>query len=281
MDIGIFARTFPASGLEGTLDAIEESGISVVHFNLSCAGLESLPSEIHQKQIKDIRTHFELRDLHMAAISGTFNAIHPDPGHRKEMTDRCRLLIEEAPSLGTHVVTLCTGTRDPENMWRAHSDNDAPEAWKDLVETLNRLVPVAEECGVVLGIEPEIVNVVDTAEKAKRLLDELGTSSLGIVLDAANLIRREKISEMSETIAVAVDILGDHILMAHAKDLPGEPGGSQAAGSGILDWETYCRSLQKIGFQGPLILHNLSPGEVDSSRRFVEETWRSCLEGGT
>ena len=57
-------------------------------------------------------------------------------------------------------------------MWRRHPDNDKPDAWSDLLATLDQLVPVAEEHGVVLGIEPEHANVIDSAQRARLLLDE-------------------------------------------------------------------------------------------------------------
>lgn len=100
---------------------LEDWGFQFVHFNLKCAALDSLPSEISEQKLREIRTQFEIRDLEMVALSGTFNAIDPNLERRKENIRKCRLLIEEAPSLGTHVVTLCTGTRDSDNMWKGTS----------------------------------------------------------------------------------------------------------------------------------------------------------------
>jgi sugar phosphate isomerase/epimerase len=65
-------------------------------------------------------------------------------------------LIAWAPRVGTDVVTVCTGSRDPESMWRKHPDNDTPEAWADLLVQIERAVQLAEEYGVTLGVEPEI-----------------------------------------------------------------------------------------------------------------------------
>ena len=58
-------------------------------------------------------------------------------------------------------------------MWRAHPDNNTPEAWRDLVESMKQALAVAEEYGVVLALEPEVANVIDSAQKARRLLDEM------------------------------------------------------------------------------------------------------------
>src|SRR5207253_1284074 len=96
-------------------------------------------------------------------------------------------MIERCRDLGTSVAALCTGTRNTESMWRFHADNSLPEAWSDLIGTLEQLLPVAEAYGVKLGIEPEPNNVIDSARKARRLLDELSSAHLGIVMDGANL----------------------------------------------------------------------------------------------
>ena len=43
MHLGIMAKTFPRETFEQTLDAIADLGITHVQFNLSCAGLTTLP----------------------------------------------------------------------------------------------------------------------------------------------------------------------------------------------------------------------------------------------
>lgn len=105
--------------------------------------------------------------------------------------------------------------------------------------------------------------MINTAEKARALVDEFRSPSLGIVLDGANLIREDRFGEMEVVFQTAVELLGDHLLMVHAKDIPIESGGSQAAGQGQPDWRSYFVSLQSVGFVGPIILHNLSPRRGD------------------
>ena len=89
--------------------------------------------------------------------------------------------------MGTRLVTLCTGTRDPADPWRAHPDNGTPEAWRDLTASMETAIAAAEASDVYLGIEPELANVVSSAEAARRLIDEMKSPRLRIVIDAANL----------------------------------------------------------------------------------------------
>jgi sugar phosphate isomerase/epimerase len=53
-------------------------------------------------------------------------------------------------------------------MWRRHPDNDAPDAWNDLLHTMEEALTLTEETGVTLAFEPEVSNVVDSARKGWR-----------------------------------------------------------------------------------------------------------------
>ena len=272
MEIGIFARTFPRPTLDETLEAIAGHGLRAVHFNFACAGLSSLPDAISAETCQAIRRSFENRGMNMAAVSGTFNAIHPDAKLREADAKRCCGIIASAPAIGTGAVTLCTGTRDPDNMWRAHPDNRSAQAWKDLLHTLERLVPVAEEHGVFLGIEPETGNVIESARKARQLLDEMKSNQLKIVMDGANLFYPDTTDRMQYILEQAFDLLGPDILMVHAKDIVWDEGKkSQAAGTGLLDYDLYMKLLAESGFDGPILLHNLEESQVESSLAFVRE----------
>jgi sugar phosphate isomerase/epimerase len=82
--------------------------------------------------------------------------IDPDPRARAAGEEGLNRVIAFARRLETNVVTICTGSRDRNNMWRRHPDNDTPEAWADLLVQIEKAVRVAEEYQVTLGVEPEI-----------------------------------------------------------------------------------------------------------------------------
>jgi hypothetical protein len=63
-------------------------------------------------------------------------------------------------------------------MWRVHPDNGTPGAWADLLASMGRALCSAEKHGVTLAFEPEVSNVVYSAAKARRLLDEMRSPRL-------------------------------------------------------------------------------------------------------
>jgi sugar phosphate isomerase/epimerase len=144
------------------------------------------------------------------------------------------------------------------------------EAWSDLLASLESAIRIADEYDVDLGVEPERATVIDSAEKARRLLDELKSHRLKIVLDPANLVEAEPAEEKRRIIAAAVDLLAGEIVMAHAKDRSAN-GSFATAGAGTIDFPHYLRQLNRAGFDGPLVTHGLDASEALTVRRFLAE----------
>src|SRR5439155_11898990 len=165
-----------------------------------------------------IRREAQSRGLTLAAISGTFNLIDPDREKRRRGLNRLKTLAAACKRLGTSVITLCTGTRDPEDMWKRHPENDSPEAWRDLLISMTEVLAIAEEYEVIFGVEPELGNVVNSARKARRLLDEMKSARLKIIMDPANLLHAVELPRMTRIFEEAFTLLGHEIVIAHAKD---------------------------------------------------------------
>jgi sugar phosphate isomerase/epimerase len=272
MRVGIFAKTFGRANFEDTFAAVKGLGLDRVQFNFSCAGLPTLPGSTDPVLLQRIRSELERRSLSMAAVSGTCNLIHPDRTQRAKDIAKLQLLIRSCGELGTSVVTLCTGTRDPADMWRPHPENHSVNAWRDLVKALEGLLPIAQEHKVVLGIEPEPANVIDSAPRARMLLEQLKSPCLKIVFDAANLLESNTLDLQHKILSEAVDLLGPDIVVAHAKDLTRDPrAGHVAAGSGALDYGLYLSLLHQTGFHGPLILHSLREDEASAAVTFLQD----------
>src|SRR5262245_56335477 len=120
MILGIFAKTFVRPTVEDVFAAVAKHHLRCVQFNFACAGLPSLPDGIDTGLADRIREAAAEHRVEIAAVSGTFNMIHPDPRHRRDGLRKLGVIAAACEHLGARVVTLCTGTRDPENMWRRH-----------------------------------------------------------------------------------------------------------------------------------------------------------------
>ena len=272
MQIGILMGTFSRPTLEARLDAMKACGLACGQLSMGCAGLPTMPAEISGELVTRIRREADARGIAIASLEGTFNMCHPDPDHRRAGLRRLRVLAAVCQPLGTSKIHLCTGTRDPNSMWRRHADNNSPEAWRDMVSCVREAADIAKQADVILAFEPEVNNVVDSAKKARRLLDEIDSPHLKVTMDAANIFHKGDLARMSEVLDEAFTLIGKDIVLAHAKDLSHDgDAGHEAAGHGKLDYDRYLSLLHAYGFRGPLLLHGLSESQVPGCVTFLRD----------
>lgn len=268
MQIGIFAKTFPGSDADAVLAQVAGAGYACTQFNMACTGLPSMPEAIPAGVVACVAAAASKHGVAITAVSGTYNMIHPDPAVRARGLASLEVIAAAAPAMGSRLVTLCTGTRDPHDQWKHHPDNTTPQAWADLLAEMSKAIAIAERHGVDLGIEPELANVICDAAHARRLIDELQSPRLRIVLDPANLFEVAAADERRSIVARAVDLLADRIAMAHAKDRAPD-GGFATAGKGIVDFSHFIGRLRAAGFDGPLVTHGLAAAEAAETAAFL------------
>jgi sugar phosphate isomerase/epimerase len=264
--LGIFARTFRRDTPANVAAAVAHAGYPLAHWNFAAIGRSTLAADVNDQEFGTVRAAFDAAAVGLPSVSGTFNMAHPDTDLRSRQAAQAARLIRLVPELGADVVTLCTGTRDPENMWRAHPDNTDPSTWSDLRRTMDPLLKAARDAGIRLGVEPEHANVIRDAPTAARLLDELGADApIGIVLDPANLLTPDTIAQQSQILDQAIDLLGGRIIGAQAKDVVAS--GYSAAGAGLMDYLDVFTHLARIA-PVPVIVQDAS--EDDAARVRVD-----------
>ncbi|RUW97238.1 MAG: sugar phosphate isomerase/epimerase [Mesorhizobium sp.] len=268
MRLGIFAKTFPGIDPAAVLAAVKKAGYETTQFNLACAGLPSMPDTVPADAVAAIRAAARSSAVSLAALSGTYNMAHPDKAVRDDGLKRLAVVIAAAAALGIPLVTLCTGSRNTADQWAYHPDNAAPAAWTDMAAEMEKALALAERAGVDLGIEPEQANIVTSASDARRLIAEMGSKHLKIVLDPANLFEHATPDGARAIVAAAIDQAAGHIAMAHAKDRHGD-GRFATAGQGVVDFPDFVARLKGVGFDGALVTHGLSADEAAGVAAFL------------
>jgi sugar phosphate isomerase/epimerase len=269
MRLGIFAKTFPGTDPHTVLAQVKAAGFDVAQYNMACSGLEAMPAQISAGIAQAVQDAALKTNVDVAAVSGTYNMIHPEIAKRQDGHARLAVLAEHCAAMGTSLITLCTGTRDAVDQWRHHPDNNSTSAWSDLLASMEIALAIAEKHNVTLGIEPELANVVNSAVKARTLLDTFKTPHLKIIFDAANLFEVEALEDQRRIIAKAIDLLGSDIIMAHAKDRNFD-GSFATAGKGVLDFPHYIACLRTLDFKGPLVTHGLAAAEANAVAKYLK-----------
>ncbi|UVK44009.1 sugar phosphate isomerase/epimerase [Mesorhizobium sp. AR07] len=268
MRIGIFAKTFPGSSPRTVLSAAAAAGYQSVQYNMACSGLNSLPEDISDNIADAVLGASRETGVGIAAISATYNMIHPSLQIREAGRRGFEAIASQAARMGCRLLTVCTGSCDPDDQWRYHPDNESMLAWSEMVKEFRHLIDIAERFDVRIGVEPELANVINSAQKARHLLDTIGSDRVRIVFDPANLFEREAADDRRRIIETAISLLGDRIEIAHAKDR--NPDGSFAtAGKGVIDFAHYLSCLQQAAFAGDVITHGLVAAEAAEVARLL------------
>jgi sugar phosphate isomerase/epimerase len=206
MQLGIFAKTFAGTDPSTVLAAAKSAGFETVQYNMACSGLAAMPDDIPEATISGIHKASVESGVSICALSATYNMVHPFTDERAKGHRRLGIVAKAAAAAGIPMLTLCTGTRNPDDQWAHHPQNTTRGAWRDLLHSMEIALKLAEQHNLLLGVEPELANIVSNARKAKQLIDEMKSARIKIVFDPANLFERETgeaqrriISERTET----------------------------------------------------------------------------------
>lgn len=278
MELGILSKVYEGENLPQALSSAQEDGFSWVHVNLETLGISKQCDAIPPETAASVRQLFSVSPVHPATLSATYNLVHPDDEVLRQSLAYMASLIRFAGAAGIENAAICTGSNHPTNMWAGYPENVSDASWQRLRTSLETLLPLCQEQRVRLLIEPEPANVVSSAERARRLLDELDTPWLGIIMDGSNLFTSAG-QDMARTLTEAFDLLAGDVYVAHAKDFlaEGEEIRFVPAGMGCLDYPLYLSLLRQLPRACPLLLHGLERTEIPFCRDFLRRQLEASI----
>ena len=269
--LGAFARIYVRDSAEALAEAFVADQLVQVQLNLSALGFPTIPTaqELADLDTEAIKAAFASRGRVIWGVSATYNIAHPDRGVREETTNKAAYFIASLGALQPNAATVCTGTRDPDNMWRAHPDNTTEAAWTDMRRSLDVLIPAARHAGVLLAVEPEPGNVIRGTAQARRLGAELGADAeqIGFILDPANLITASPTQQHERILIEAFQELGEKTICVHAKDV--QPWTDTLKGAEGVDYDLVGRLYHALPNRVPFIIQDATEGELPHVRDWL------------
>ncbi len=274
MELGMYSIELHRPSVESLFEAIRSYGFTNVQFDFLSVCDEEMPLKIDSALTERILKAAKANNVKIVSVNGTFNMIDPDPAVRADGIRRFEELAKHMHELDCRFVTLCTGSRSTESMWRYHPDNQSEEAWNDLLITMRSVLDIAEKYDLVLGLETEPNNVMNTAELCRKLIESFdNTPRLQVIMDIANLFRpgMAHTENVQSTMRHAFDLLGDRVYLAHGKDImESDEVRCTYAGNGIVDFKYFKQLLEKIEYPGCLLLHGLhDESEFPKALQFI------------
>ncbi len=251
-------------------ECVQFSFVSVIESNFIEDGRIEIPWSVSPAAIDAIIRASEKYSLPIEAVNGTYNMAHPDKNVRDEGAARFVGFAEAAKALGAKYITLCSGSRNRENLWGYSPENNTADAWRDMADSMKRVVDIAEKLDMTLAIESEAGNIISTPEKARQIMDEIGSPRLKMIIDFANLFHAGEAyrENVRPTIKHAIDVFGHDIVIAHGKDIKeGDGIEFTGTGEGIVDFAYCAKLLNDIGYGGDMFLHGIYDEEKMVSAR--------------
>jgi sugar phosphate isomerase/epimerase len=235
--------------------------------------LDAPESEV--KELKDALKNYDVTffDLHTV----TFN-IHPDEAIRRKNNKYVAEQCEAAERIGCTMVTTHTGTCSTESAVAPHKDNWTPETWKKSVAAIRQILKDSAGIRVPLGIEAVNMTAMNNPRAHLRLIEEVGDPRVKVCLDPVNMIHLGNYFRTTELIHEIFELLGDHIIAAHAKDSYTLPNKMSAyitevpPGKGVMDYESYLVGLSRLKKPVTLIIEHIPDDQYAGAKQFIMET---------
>jgi len=202
--------------------------------------------DLSHDQIVAVRNRLSQRQLAVASfIPAQFRyptcLCAPDDTIRNDSVAYIQDSIETASALGAPVVTVCPG--------HTLYGQQNTDGWKCLTESFDAICRFALTRGVRVAIEPADryeTDLIQTTSQAMRMINELGCSNLGIVLDSGHAY------VVGEQFAHAVQEMGDRLFHVHVDDNNGLRDQHLVPGEGNLDFKAFFAALRQSGYAGYL-----------------------------
>jgi hexulose-6-phosphate isomerase len=202
---------------------------------------------IEAQTITDAKEADEIKEASMKAkipIHSVMNMGHwewplssPNPDDVKKSVERMEISLRNARLWGADTVLLVPGVVRP--------DTTIPQAWQRSQPVVKRLIPLAKELGVRIGIEPVWNKFLLTPYDTAKYVDEFKSPWVKAYFDVGNVVMYGFPQEW-------IRALGKRIIKFHLKDFKFESRQFVALREGSIDWKEVRKAIGEIGYGGYL-----------------------------
>lgn len=276
MQFGIRLHDAIKAPLEERLKAVKEQGFACAHLALSKVISENSVAEsaLTPGYAMYLKRLFDKYELDVAVLGCYLNLANPDPEKLKAIQNKYMANIRFAAHLGVGVVGTETGAPNLEYKFEDACWNE--ESLQIFIKNLRPVVKYAEQMGVLMAIEPVVRHIVCNPVRARRVLDEINSPNLRIILDPVNLLEIYNYEKQDEILDEAVELLGKDVAVLHVKDFVIKDGKlvSVPVGQGMCHWERVIPYMKKEKPFMHATLENTSPDNAVAALKHIQEVYR-------
>ncbi|NJM40050.1 MAG: TIM barrel protein [Anaerolineae bacterium] len=156
-----------------------------------------------------------------------------------------------------------------------HAENHTQETFDVLVQSCKHIARTAEQEGMTLAIEGHVSSTLDTPQRARDLLDAVGSPALRFSMDPVNFVGTvADVHDTSRVINALFDVLGRDTVILHAKDCALQDGhvvhiDEVLLGTGTMDYGLLLGRLARECPQAWVLIEHLPDELVGRARERI------------
>lgn len=278
MQFGIRLHDAVQAPVEERLKIVKEQGFTCAHVALSKVISENsvAPEALTPGYAMYLRRLFGKYELDCAVLGCYLNLATPDAAQLKATQEKYMANIRFAAHLGAGVVGTETGAPNVEYKFEEACWNE--ESLQIFIRNLRPVVKYAEQMGVLVAIEPVVRHIVCNPVRARRVLDEIGSPNLRIILDPVNLLEIYNYEKQDEIIDEAIELLGKDVAVLHVKDFAITDGRlvSVPVGQGQCHWDRIMPYMKKEKPYMHATLEDTRPDNAVAALKYISEIYRNA-----
>lgn len=234
--------------------------------------MNAAPELLTEDLAAEVREELGNAGVSCAVLGCYLKLAAADEETAQEVREIYRAHLRFAAQIGA----LCVGTETPPAEGPEGKACRTEEAYHLFLNRMRPLVQAAEELGVTLAVEPVCTHIIHDADRAVRMLEDLKSDRVKIILDAVNLIDTEHVGGAGELVRDAVRKLGGQVCVLHMKDYLPQPEAVRPrpvpCGQGEMDY----RALLELARERelPMLLENTAHDNAEETRLWLEKQIR-------
>jgi hexulose-6-phosphate isomerase len=167
----------------------------------------------------------------------------PDPAVRQQGVEALKLSMEDAAAYGADTVLLVPG--------RVNENVSYDDCWTRTVEEIRKVIPLAIDLKVKIGIENVWNNFLISPMEAASFIDQFKSPYVGFYFDCGNVLVYGWPEQW-------IKILGRRLVKVHIKEFSRKIADKQGRGAGFdvklqegdVNWSAVMKALDDTGYTG-------------------------------
>ena len=246
MKFGFSANAFREYSWKEAIDIVADAGYDGIELLFDQPHL--YPPEANETDIERVREALDDNDIAigncnafmLTAIEGFHHPsyIETDPDYRQQRIDYTKAALRTAAALGHGYISIEPGGPVPESESREW-------ALETFIESLREVLPVAEEVGVDLHVEPEPELLIETSAEFLDFAERIDHPRVRCNFDVGHLF------SVGEDPTEAFDRLAEYVDHVHLEDIPADRRHEHTQlGDGTMDIDGFLDALDSRGYDG-------------------------------